>query len=90
VLLSSENHHSLFIPKGFAHGFLTLEDDTEFVYKCDDYYDPSSDSGIIWNDPEIAIPWESYFQQYEINSPILSVKDQNHPTLRAFLPSNPF
>ena len=57
VELSVENHKHLFIPRGFAHGFLALTDDVLFSYKCDNYYTPKYDSGIIYNDPSIAIDW---------------------------------
>lgn len=51
VELSGNNKKQLFIPQGFAHGFLTLEDDTEFLYKCDDFYSPESDRGVLYTDP---------------------------------------
>jgi len=57
VLLSADNKQQLFIPKGFAHGFLSLEDNTEVVYLCDDYYCPEGDGGVIYNDPNIGIDW---------------------------------
>ena len=57
IELTSENHRMLYIPPGFAHGFLTLEDETEFLYKCTSEYSPSADAGIIWNDPDLAIEW---------------------------------
>jgi dTDP-4-dehydrorhamnose 3,5-epimerase len=66
--LSAENHHQLFIPEGFAHGFLTLEDDTIFAYKCSDYYNQQSEGSVFWNDSFLAIPWE-------IENPIVSEKD---------------
>jgi dTDP-4-dehydrorhamnose 3,5-epimerase len=56
-ILSEENKKQLFIPKGFAHGFLVLSDEAEFVYKCTDFYTPNDEGGIIWNDPEIGIDW---------------------------------
>lgn len=57
IELSSENHRSLFVPQGFAHGFVSLEDETIMLYQCDGAYDKESDSGIIYNDPEINIVW---------------------------------
>jgi dTDP-4-dehydrorhamnose 3,5-epimerase len=69
-ILSEENKHQLFIPKGFAHAFLTLSDTAIFSYKVDNKYNPASDAGIIWNDPELAIDW-----QLETNSLMLSEKD---------------
>lgn len=79
VELSSENKRILWVPPRFAHGFLTLADETEFVYKCTDYYDPNSDGGMMWNDPQVGIQWP--FAYYSIDSAELniSMKDQNHP-----------
>jgi len=57
VLLSEKNRKQLFIPKDFAHGFITLSEVAEFIYKCSDYYHPEDENGIIWNDPEINIDW---------------------------------
>ena len=57
VILSDENKLQLFIPKNFAHGFLVLSEEAEFIYKCDDYYNPNDESGIIWNDSKININW---------------------------------
>lgn len=76
VELSGTNHRQLFIPKGFAHGYVTLEEDTVFQYKCDDYYHPECEDVIAWNDPRIAIQWP--LAESEI---ILSEKDSNRPTL---------
>ena len=75
VLLSAENKRQLWIPEGFAHGFLTLSDDVEFVYKTTNYYAPESDRGIRWNDPQIGIDWRLN------GEPTLSPKDQRQPLL---------
>jgi len=74
VELSSENQRQLFIPKGFAHGFVTLVDDTEFQYKVDAYYHKGSERCIAYNDPGIAIDWR-------IEHPILSERDRGAPLL---------
>lgn len=71
VLLSAENKHQFYIPEGFAHGFLTLENDTVFSYKCSAYYNKESEQSLLWNDPDIHIDWG-------INSPILSEKDDKN------------
>jgi dTDP-4-dehydrorhamnose 3,5-epimerase len=75
--LTSENFEMLFIPRGFAHAFLTLEDNTEFMYKVDGFYAPESDSGIIWNDPDLNISWP-------IKEPILSEKDSKLQNFKIF------
>lgn len=75
VTLSAENQKQFFIPRGFAHGFLVLSDEAEFVYKCDDFYHPNDEGGIIWNDPNINIAWPF------TGNLIQSAKDQNWPTL---------
>jgi dTDP-4-dehydrorhamnose reductase/dTDP-4-dehydrorhamnose 3,5-epimerase len=75
VELSAENKKQLFIPKGFAHGFLTLVDDVEVQYKVDEYYTPECDRSIRFDDPEIGINWG-------ISNPILSEKDLKAPLLK--------
>lgn len=79
--LTAENGHQLWVPVGFAHGFVTLEPDTEVQYKVTGYYDPDADRGLAWNDPALAIDWGLGTRE-----PVLSDKDRNHPTL-AELPS---
>lgn len=71
IELSSENNKQLYIPRGFAHGFSVLEDDTIFAYKCDNYYNKESESGIIYNDADLNINWQ--LQENEI---LLSDKDR--------------
>lgn len=74
VELSEENKKQLLIPRGFGHGFVTLTDDVEFLYKADNYYAPEADVGIRWNDPEIGVEWG-------VENPLLSEKDRNNPFL---------
>ena len=73
--LSEENKLMLLIPRGFGHGFVTLTDNVEFMYKADNPYAPEADGGIRWNDPELGIDWG-------IENPILSAKDQMTPFFR--------
>jgi dTDP-4-dehydrorhamnose 3,5-epimerase len=77
VELSAENFLRLFIPRGFAHGYVTLEPDTEFVYKVDAPYDAASDAGLLWNDPDLAVPWPACV-------PVLSAKDRAQPLFKDF------
>ena len=65
VTLSSEKKNMLYIPEGFAHGFLVLSDKAEFVYKCTDVYDPASEGGILWNDATIAVEWPKTDRPYK-------------------------
>lgn len=76
--LCDNEHVSMFIPAGFAHGFMALEDDTIFAYQCTNYYEPESCGGILWNDPALKIPWPA---QDKI---IITEKDQKWPTLAEF------
>ena len=73
-VLSDENCKQLYIPKGFAHGFVVLSGTADFIYKCSDYYVASDDRGVLWNDPDIGIDWQAA-------SPLLSDKDQRYPRL---------
>jgi len=75
VELSAENKKQLLIPRGFGHGFVTLTNETEFLYKVDNFYSPEADGGIRWNDPELSIDWG-------VMDPVLSQKDQALPWLR--------
>jgi dTDP-4-dehydrorhamnose 3,5-epimerase len=75
IELSAENKKQLLIPKGFAHGFMTLTDDVEVQYKVDELYAPECDRGILWSDPEIGIEWPMDIK------PVLSAKDENAPLL---------
>lgn len=77
VLLSAENKRQFFIPKNFAHGFLVLSDEAEFIYKVDDFYHPNDEGGLIWNDPSVGVEWPIP-DGMEI---ILSDKDKINPTL---------
>ncbi len=82
VLLTPENGHQLFVPRGFAHGFVSLEDNTIFQYLVDNDYAPELEAGILWNDPDLGIEWEQIFNEYAIEEPLLSEKDQKHKTLK--------
>ncbi len=78
VELTADNHLQLWIPPGYAHGFCVLSDSADFQYKCTDLYLPEEEGGLIWNDPEVNIPWP-------VEAPKLSEKDLRHPSLRALL-----
>ena len=81
VTLTAENAKQFYVPRGFAHGFLVLEDNTLFSYKCDDLYDPPSERGMRYDDPAIGIPWPDVGMK-----PILSEKDTRHPGLAEIEP----
>ena len=76
VELTADNHRQLYIPKGFAHGFVVLSQQAVFQYKCDEFYHPEAEGAIAWNDPTINIDW-----QIPTEDIILSAKDKSHPML---------
>ena len=78
VELSAENKKQLFIPRGFGHGFVTLTDDVELLYKADNYYSPEHDCAILWSDPELGIDWG-------VDNPIVSEKDRNARLLKEII-----
>ncbi len=80
VILTPENRRQFFIPKNFAHGFLVLSDEAEFVYKVDDYYHPNDEGGLMWNDPDIGIKWP-IDKDFKV---ILSEKDKLHPPFKEY------
>jgi len=83
VLLSAKEQNQIYIPIGFAHGFLAMSETVQFLYKCSDYYCKSDEYGILWNDPALAINWNT-------QNPVLSQRDANNPKLadvqQQFLP----
>jgi dTDP-4-dehydrorhamnose 3,5-epimerase len=74
VLLSEDNYRQFWVPPGYAHGFVVLSDIADFEYKCTDFYDPSDEGGVIWNDPQVGIDWQC-------DNPKLSDKDLKLPRL---------
>ncbi|WP_045223019.1 dTDP-4-dehydrorhamnose 3,5-epimerase [Desulfonatronum thioautotrophicum] len=81
--LNDENHHQLYVPPGFAHGFCVLSDQADFLYKCTEFYAPDLERSIIWNDPDIAINWP-------LESPSLSARDAQAPCLKDLPPAELF
>lgn len=81
VELSGDNHYQLFLPKGIAHGFVVLSDEAVFAYKCDSYYEPSSECAIAWNDPDINVNWPVPAEHI-----ILSEKDKHNKNLKEIEP----
>jgi dTDP-4-dehydrorhamnose 3,5-epimerase len=79
------NHHQLWIPVGFAHGFVTLSDSADVLYKASGYWNKESERSLLWNDPELAIPWPLDFTPNTL--PVISPKDSTAPTLAAALRS---
>ena len=80
-VLSESNHRQMYIPPGFAHGYCVTSEAAIFSYKCTDFYNPATEHGIIWNDPDIGIEWP-------VAEPILSKKDAVYPRLEEFQPEN--
>jgi dTDP-4-dehydrorhamnose 3,5-epimerase len=74
VLLSAKDKNQLYVPAGFAHGFLALTEGAEFLYKCSDFYDADDEHGILWNDPALRITWN-------VKKPLVSPRDMAHPRL---------
>ncbi|MCQ2751961.1 MAG: dTDP-4-dehydrorhamnose 3,5-epimerase [Coriobacteriales bacterium] len=86
VILSEENRRQFFIPKNFAHGFCVLSDTATFAYKCDDFYHPNDEGGLIYNDPDIGIEWpaldtDAKFDESKI---LLSDKDRINPSFKEY------
>ena len=79
VELNDDNHRQMWIPPGYAHGFCVLSEVADFQYKCTDFYFPADESGLLWNDPDVGIPWP-------ITEPQLSAKDIDNPRLRDLKP----
>lgn len=82
--LSDDDHAQLYIPQGYGHAFLVLEDSTDFIYKTSDYYAPNSEGSVAWNDPSIGIDWP--FKAFGIETPVLSGKDKAAPSLAELTP----
>ncbi len=76
VVLSDRNHRQLYIAEGFAHGFCVTSESALFAYKCTAFYNPQSEGGVLWNDPDLGIDWP-------VRTPLLSEKDKAYPPLRA-------
>ena len=80
VLLSAKKQNQIYVPVGFAHGFLALTETVQFLYKCSDFYDPRDERGILWSDPDLNVTWG-------LSNPMVSEKDANSPKL-AEVPSD--
>ncbi len=81
VLLTAKEQNQIYVPIGFAHGFLTLTDTVHFLYKCSDYYEPADEYGVAWNDPDLKICWG-------VSAPIVSEKDAGYAALTQVLPEH--
>ena len=84
IELNEKDKRMLFVPKYFAHGYLTLKDNTEIFYKCDNFYNPKSEAGIMWNDKDLNIEWN--FKKYGINENelIISEKDKKNMSFKEY------
>jgi dTDP-4-dehydrorhamnose 3,5-epimerase len=83
-VLSADNHAQMWIPPGFAHGFLTLSESAEFLYKTTDFYEPSAEAAMAWNDPDLNIEWpDAELKAAGLDQPILSGKDQQAGSFRS-------
>lgn len=80
ALISDKNHHQLYVPPGFAHGFCVTSESAVFSYKCTDLYHPECEVGVAWDDPELVIPWP-------VASPLVGAKDRQHPPLSKIDPA---
>ena len=85
VLLSADNKRQIFVPRGFAHGFVVLSETVEFLYKCDEFYHPEDERGIAWDDPDIGIVWNLPADYPPVT---LSGKDQRNPRLAEAAPDD--
>lgn len=74
VLLSAKDQNQIYVPVGFAHGYLSLSEKVQFLYKCSDFYDPADEHGVLWNDPALNVSWG-------VDAPLLSEKDSRNPRL---------
>lgn len=79
VELTGDNHRQFYVPPGYAHGFVVLSETADFLYKVTDYYDPTDEGSLLWNDPELGIDWQ-------ITNPQLSAKDAIAPTIKQLFP----
>jgi dTDP-4-dehydrorhamnose 3,5-epimerase len=77
-VLSAENFQQMYVPPGFAHGFCVLSETADVAYKCTELYDPGDEFGVLWNDPDIGIPWP-------VREPLLSEKDRTAPALAGLM-----
>jgi dTDP-4-dehydrorhamnose 3,5-epimerase len=79
VELTAENRQQIYVPVGFAHGFVVLSEEAEFLYKCSDFYDPGGEYGVLWSDPALGVEWK-------VTEPVLSEKDSRYPKLSEIPP----